>query len=119
MGQDGAQQGGGGAAHQVLLAIRGVRVVGGGWIVSHSACHPHGPALPCHPLTHKRWLECALLQNGTIGFLQTLLHSLSLSLLQGLPQSLSHGLKHDLPSVEWLYHLLLSVTRLAMAHYMA
>ena len=76
---------GGGAAHQVLVALRGVRVVGGGWIVSHSACHPHGPALPCHPLTHKRWLECALLQNGTMGLLYTLLHSL----LHGLTRNLT------------------------------
>lgn len=57
---------GGWGFYQVLVALRRVRIVGGGWVVRHSACHSHGPALPCQPLTHKRWLECAFLQSTAL-----------------------------------------------------
>ena len=94
------RMGGEGGPDQVLMALRGVRVLGGGWVVSHCVCHPHGSALPCHPLTYKRWAEGALLQDG-MRFLHTslygLLHGLLQALLQGLLHSLTLSKTHGLP----------------------
>ena len=94
MGREGGKRGRG--ADQVLVAFRGVRVVGGGRVVRYSSCHPHGPARPCHSLTHERWLEGALLQHGILGSITILLHGLYQGLLHALLPGLLHGLSPGL-----------------------
>ena len=117
-----------GGADQVFVALRGVRVVGGGWVVSQSVCHPHGSALPCHPFTHKCWAEGALLHGGIMRVLHTLLHGLlhglaqgpSQGLLQGMLHGLTHHETHGLPPMNTCYHLLHSLPPVYyMAYYMA
>ena len=90
--------------HQVFVAFWGVRVVGRGRELGKGGCQLESAALPCHPLTHKGWLEGAFLHILIHSFFNTIVwwsiclstHSLTHSPIHSLTHSLAHSLTHSI-----------------------